>query len=189
MKHERGMGPRGHGRGGEGHHGGHGRPEQGHWMEGKRRQRMFEQGDMKLIITHLLSTGPQHGYDLIKGLQNMTGGDYTPSPGVIYPTLTLLEEMGLAALVSQEGGKKLYAITEEGRQYLAGEEPLLARILERLASSSTVARGRQNPVIERAIQNFKMALHLRLAQSPLPEETLRAIADAIDKAAFDIERC
>lgn len=179
-------GGRGSGRPGMGRHG---RRDEFESMGGPGRQRMFEHGDMRLVVLYLLSKTPQHGYELIKALQDLAGGDYSPSPGVIYPTLTLLEELGYAEVSHQAAGKKQLAITEEGRQWLAGQQEILERILARLASTAAIAQARQDPVMHRAMHNFRMALHLRLAREPLTEATLRQLAEIIDKAASDIERC
>ncbi|WP_409422299.1 PadR family transcriptional regulator [Pseudaeromonas sp. ZJS20] len=181
----RGHGPRGGRQGGPRHHGGRHGDIKGHG----RRHRLFEHGEMRLVVLHLLASGPQHGYELIKGLQHLAGGDYTPSPGVIYPTLNLLEEMDLIALASEEGGKKRFAITEEGQTLLDKQAEELARILARLSATARIAQGRRHPALERALDNFKTALHLRLAQDDLSDETLLAMAAVLDKAAQDLERC
>src|SRR6478609_2638378 len=81
--------------------------------------RFFEQGDLKYVILRLLDEKPRHGYDIIKELETRFGGSYAPSPGTVYPTLTMLEDMGYARVIPEEGGKKIYEITEEGRKYLA----------------------------------------------------------------------
>src|ERR1700687_1639575 len=76
--------------------------------------RMFDQGHLKFVILQLLDEKPRHGYEIIKELEERSGGRYSPSPGTVYPTLTLLEEMGYATATLEEGGKKVYAITESG---------------------------------------------------------------------------
>jgi len=81
------------------------------------RHRLFDHGDLRFILLRMIADKPAHGYDLIKALEERMGGGYSPSPGVIYPTLTLLEEQGFAD-VSPEGGKKLYQVTEEGLAFL-----------------------------------------------------------------------
>ena len=144
---ERGAHP---GRGHRGHHGGPG-GRHGDIKAHGRRQRLFEQGEMRLVVLHLLASGPQHGYELIKGLQHLTGGDYTPSPGVIYPTLSLLEEMDLIALASEEGGKKRFGITPDGQALLDKQAEELARILARLSATARIAQGRRHPALERAL--------------------------------------
>jgi len=79
--------------------------------------RMVADGDLRLIVLALLERQPRHGYDIIKAIEDLTGGFYSPSPGVIYPTLTYLEEMGHAASTA-EGNKKVYSITEAGKRFL-----------------------------------------------------------------------
>src|SRR6266481_6377111 len=81
--------------------------------------RMFEQGDLKFVILRLLDEKPRHGYEIIKELEERSGGRYTPSPGTVYPTLTMLEDMGFASATVEEGGKKVYSITDAGRQHLS----------------------------------------------------------------------
>src|SRR3984893_16729387 len=93
---------------------GGGRPR-GRWRTG----RMFEQGDLRYVILRLLEEKPRHGYEIIKELESRFGGSYAPSPGTVYPTLTMLEDLGYARVVPEEGGKKIYEITDEGRKYLA----------------------------------------------------------------------
>src|ERR1700749_2582061 len=110
----------------DGEHRGHGHHrrwkwrEFGDWAEGRhgprgRAARFFEQGDLKYVILRLLEEKPRHGYDIIKELEGRFGGSYAPSPGTVYPTLTMLEDLGYARVVPEEGGKKIYEITDEGR--------------------------------------------------------------------------
>src|SRR5579862_740445 len=77
------------------------------------RGRMFEQGDLKYVILQLLSEKPRHGYEVIKALEERLGGAYSPSPGAVYPTLTMLEDLGYARATTEESGKKIYEITAE----------------------------------------------------------------------------
>ena len=80
--------------------------------------RFFDQGDLRLVILALLAEQPRHGYEIIKAIEERLGGAYAPSPGVVYPTLTWLEELGYAEVQSAQGNRKLYAITAEGRAFL-----------------------------------------------------------------------
>ena len=175
--------------------GGRGRKphEHGGWFEGirernVRRERFFEQGDLKLVVLDLLRTRPRHGYEIIRAIEELAGGDYTPSPGVVYPTLTLLEEIGHAAVAQETGGKKQYGITPEGIAFLAGQREALERISSRLESAGSVSDARRAPELQRCMQNFKTALHFRLSRGPLNTAALRKITEAIDRAAIDIER-
>ena len=157
----------------------------GRW--GHRRGRMFDQGDLRLVMLALIAEQPRHGYDIIKALEELTGGEYSPSPGVIYPTLTLLMEQGLADTADAEGGKKLYTATDAGRAALeqdkATVDAIFARLSEVAARSSAVA-----PRMLRAMENLRTALRLKLAQGGLTEERLTAIVKVIDDAAAAVER-
>ncbi|HVZ00292.1 MAG TPA: PadR family transcriptional regulator [Dongiaceae bacterium] len=123
-----------HGRHGWGHrHGGgwFGRPGRG-GGDDFRRGRKLGSGDLQLLLLHLLNEAPRHGYELIKELESRTNGYYTPSPGVIYPALTYLEEIGFAS-VEAEGNKKLYRITETGAAFLKENQANAETMLNDLA--------------------------------------------------------
>lgn len=152
------------------------------------RERMFEQGGLRLVVLHLLQEKPRHGYEIIKAIEELAGGEYSPSPGVVYPTLTLLEELGQAAVTEEAAGKKQYGITPAGAALLDGERVALARTLERLGAAGSVADARRAPELQRSMQNFKTALHLRLSREGIAAASLRRIAEAIDRAAVEIER-
>ncbi len=170
------------------HHGGGLFEERGRGgREGGRGPRMFEQGSLRLVILHLLQDKPRHGYEVIKAIEQLVGGSYSPSPGVIYPTLTLLEEMGYAAVEAEAAGKKLYRITTEGQAFLVENAAALELILKRLEIKQQ-ASGTDTPELRRAIQNFKLALHTRLGKGELDQAQLHAIIDLIDAAAVAIER-
>ena len=85
------------------------------------RERFFERGAIRWLLLGLLAEGPMHGYEMIRRLEERSGGRYAPSPGVIYPTLQSLEDEGLVTVAS-EGGKKVYTLTEAGKTAL-GERP------------------------------------------------------------------
>lgn len=93
--------------------------------------RMLADGDLKLITLSLLAEAPRHGYDIIKALEERTSGIYSPSPGVVYPTLTFLEEAGYAVSAS-EGNKKVFSITEAGRDHLADNREMIDNVLDHL---------------------------------------------------------
>src|SRR5471032_3247076 len=99
-----------------------------------RRGRIFDQGDLRLVMLALIAEHPRHGYDIIKALEEMTGGEYSPSPGVVYPTLTLLQEQGLADIVEADG-KKLYGATDAGRAALEADKATVETIFARLAET------------------------------------------------------
>jgi DNA-binding PadR family transcriptional regulator len=104
--------------------------------------RFLVQGDLRLLVLALIEKEPRHGYEIIKHIEELTYGFYAPSPGVIYPTLTYLDEAGYV-VAEADGNKKRYAITDEGRQYLDGNRSLAATILERLSHLAERIRQRQ----------------------------------------------
>lgn len=154
-----------------------------------RRRRAFEQGDLRFVILRLIAEEPRHGYDIIKAIEDAFGGTYSPSPGVIYPTLTLLEDQGFASVSPGEGSKKLYTITSAGEAFLADNKATLDAIVTRMEEASRRFRAGPAPEIVRAVENFRTALRLRLERAPLSSNEIAAIAEAIDAAAAKIERC
>src|SRR5271165_5325366 len=114
-----------------GKHGGGGRGEMD--PDDMRAGRMLAQGDLRLIALALIAEAPRHGYEIIKLVEEKTADWYSPSPGIVYPTLTYLEEVGYVTAAT-EGSKKLYTITDEGRAYLEENGDLVKVVLERLTS-------------------------------------------------------
>jgi DNA-binding PadR family transcriptional regulator len=153
---------------------------------GGRESRVFDSGELKLVILAMIAEKPRHGYELMKDLGERVGGEYTPSPGVIYPTLTLLEEMGFATQTTDANNRKLYAVTPEGEKFLADNKPqadaIFARLDERTEASSPKGMGS----LFRAMMNLRASVKLRV-RSATPEQ-IQQIVDALDAAAKTIER-
>jgi DNA-binding PadR family transcriptional regulator len=178
--HEGGGRGRGHRAGGGG----------GSHRGGGRRGRVFDQGDLRLIMLELMTEAPRHGYEIIKSIEEKVGGAYSPSPGVVYPTLTLLEEMGFATVASTDGARKLYAITPEGKAHLDTNRATLDAIAQRMKQIGD-GRDANAPQIERAVENLRTALRLRLERGLTDgdsQTTVQIIADALDAAAKKIEQ-
>jgi DNA-binding PadR family transcriptional regulator len=175
-----------HGRHRGGHRGGPGHPLFGEGGGG--RGRVFDQGELRFVLLALIAEAPRHGYEIIKAIEDRVGGSYSPSPGVIYPTLTLINELGFATVSESGGGRKLYAITEEGRAHLAENKPQVDAVFARMERASASTAGERSPQLVRAMENMKMALRLRLSRGPLGEAEAQAIADALDAAARAIEK-
>jgi DNA-binding PadR family transcriptional regulator len=100
------------------------------------------QGDLRLVVLALIEKEPRHGYEIIKHIEDLTYGFYVPSPGVIYPTLTYLEEAGYV-LAEADGNKKRYVITDDGRKYLDENRSFAAMILDRLSQLAERIKQRQ----------------------------------------------
>lgn len=178
---------------GPGARGGWGRAWGGDWGDwgghGRRgRRRMFEPGELRLVLLKLIADEPRHGYDLIRAIEDMTQGAYAPSPGVVYPTLTMLQDMDLIEEVqSGKGARKAFTATAEGRAHLAEREDDAAALLGRLEEYGG-GQGRGGAPIKRAVGNLLSALWHRLASEGVTEETLHEIAEILDEAARRIER-
>ncbi|MDD2877465.1 MAG: PadR family transcriptional regulator [Acidiphilium sp.] len=148
-----------------------------------RLRRLLEHGDLRLLVLHLIGEKPRHGYEIIKAIEDLAGGAYAPSPGVVYPTLSMLEDLGQVS-GETEGSRKSFTITEAGRVELAANRAEVEVILARIAAAQ--AHEPALPVV-RAMENLKTALRLKLATGIAAPEVARRIADAIDQAARTIE--
>ncbi len=153
-----------------------------------RSERFFDGGQLRLVILQLIAEKPSYGYEIMKAIEERLSGGYAPSPGVVYPTLTLLEEEGLATVAAAEGNKKLYAATDAGRAVLKENSGILKAIFGRMEQAGKrFGRGR-SPQIMRAMMNLKMALGMRTGRGDLNAEQVSKIAEAIDAAARAIDK-
>jgi len=155
---------------------------------GRDRKRMFEGGELRLVLLKLIADQPRHGYELIKAIEEMTDGEYAPSPGIVYPTLTMLEDMGLISEAKSKTTKKIYEATEEGREHLEKNAVDVEELIERLEGHGHHRRRGQRPEIGRAIGNLMAALRNRVAHGGWNEQLLEEVVDILDEAAQRIER-
>jgi DNA-binding PadR family transcriptional regulator len=189
----------------EGHCGHHGRDERHHGRHGgwegfmgrergfgrgfggafgeNARERLFDSGELRLVILQLVAEKPSYGYEIIKAIEERLSGGYAPSPGVVYPTLTLLEEEGYATVSTGEGSKKLYTVTELGSEYLKTNQATVKAIFGRMEQAGNAFGRGRSPQIMRALMNLKFALKMRAGQGNLSPEQTRKITEAIDAAA------
>ena len=175
----RGFGP-GFGRGGG---------RQGPDGEGRgRRRRMFDSGELRLVLLKLIADEPRHGYDLIRRIEELTGGAYAPSPGVIYPTLTLLDDMEQIAAATSDGARKLFAITAAGQAELDANRDLVEALIARLAAVSEEHQRTDGGSIRRAMGNLRNVLKNRLGARDIDDATLHQVVALIDETAQKIER-
>ncbi|MBV8681298.1 MAG: PadR family transcriptional regulator [Caulobacteraceae bacterium] len=166
----------------------HDRGRERHERRHHRGGRVFDQGDLKWVILQLIADKPSHGYELIKTIEERLGGAYSPSPGVIYPTLTLLEDLGYIAPAAEEGSRRAYAITDDGRQALEENSAAVRSLNERMEQIAERSAGRAAPQIVRAMENLRVALRLRLDRGPLSPEQIARLSDILDDTARAIER-
>jgi DNA-binding PadR family transcriptional regulator len=159
----------------------------GHGRRGGRR-RMFESGELRLVLLKLIADQPRHGYDLIRAIEELTHGSYAPSPGVVYPTLTLLQDMGLIEEAKVEGPRKPFAITPEGEAHLAEKAEEVDALFARLTGAGEGKRRAGGRPIQRAVGNLLSALWHRVTAEDIGEDRLHEIAAILDEAAQRIER-
>jgi len=178
--HTHSFGPRG-GFGGEGF----GRFGYGGRGEGRGR-RVFDGGDLRLVLLKLIADEPRHGYDLIRAIEERSGGAYAPSPGVIYPSITMLEDMGLIAEQPSEGAKRRFAATAEGEAHLADRAEQVAALFARLDALGDAARRSDVGPIRRAMGNLHAVV--RGAAERGQQDVGHQIAEILDEAARRIER-
>src|SRR3954454_11331691 len=156
---------------------------EGRGRGGRRSRRMFESGELRLVLLKLITDEPRHGYDLIRAIEELTGGEYAPSPGVIYPTLTLLQDMGLIEEAPAEGPRKPFQATDDGRKHLEERADEVDALFERLADLAPDERASAGPAIGRAVRNLMTALSHRIGRDGLDEGLLHEIAAILDEAA------
>lgn len=151
------------------------------------RGRMFGSGELRLLLLKLIAEEPRHGYQLIKAVEELTQGAYAPSPGVVYPTLSLLADEGAVREAEGEGSRKAFAITDQGRAELAEKAVEVERILARLTERGQGHGRRHAPQVARALGNLMMVLR-QAERDEVPAERREAIVDILDDAARRIER-
>jgi DNA-binding PadR family transcriptional regulator len=148
---------------------------------------MFEQGDLKYVILQLLAEKPRHGYEIIKELSDRSGGAYAPSAGTVYPTLSLLEDLGYARVTMEEGGKKVYAITDEGRRYLEENKGAVEDIFERISQLGANFLGDAMMDVNRAFGRVARATYAAAPWQSRNSELAGKIREILDDAARRID--
>lgn len=154
---------------------------------GRGRGRMFAGGELRLLLLKLIGDETRHGYELIKAIEELTGGNYAPSPGVVYPTLSLLLDEGMIAEQADDTPRKAFAITAEGEVELSGRCDEADALIARLVALNEEDDARSAPPIARAVGNLFTALRDR-ATGELDRDTIHGVAEILDEAARKIER-
>ena len=155
---------------------------------GRRARRVFEGGELRLVLLKLISEQPRHGYDLIRAIEELTGGQYAPSPGVVYPTLTMLQEMGLVEETAGEGARKPFQITDAGSAHLEENADETDELIRRLKALSPSHYPEGGSPIWRAMRNLGVAIRHRVGRGEISEDTIHEAAALIDELAQKIER-
>jgi len=167
-------------------HSGHHRHR--HGRGGRRGGRPFDYGELRLLALAMIAEQPSHGYELMKAIEERMGGSYSPSPGVMYPTLSWLEDMGYAAVDAAEAGRKRYRITAEGEAFLAANRAAVDDLASRIGPAGAGAPDGVPAPVLRGMENLKLALRLRLKRGALEQDAAESIAAALDAAAQAVER-
>lgn len=154
------------------------------------RRRVFEGAELRLVLLALIGEQPRHGYDLIKAIEERSGGAYAPSPGVVYPTITMLEDMGLIAEQAAEGSKRLFAITDAGKLEIGEQAEQVEALFARLeALGEEQGGGHDRAPVRRAMVNLAMVLRDRIGRGGgRTSEIAHEVAAILDEATRKIER-
>jgi DNA-binding PadR family transcriptional regulator len=152
----------------------------------KRREKMLEASEIRLLMLHFLAQNAAHGYELIKSVEELSKGEYSPSPGIIYPNLTLLEEMEAIQVVDAQATRKAYRLTAAGEAQLAENRETVTSLITRLSTLAILVNNRSIPAVEQAIHGLKVALNRRLAQEDISEAALQTLIKALHDAAEKI---
>jgi len=155
----------------------------GRWRSG----RMFEQGDLRYVVLRLLEEKPRHGYEIIKALEERFGGAYAPSPGAVYPTLQLLEDLGYARVVPGDEGKKVYEITDAGRAHLTENQATVDSIFDRIGK--LVGHFLDEPMneIHGAFRDVGRATYRLASEAVGKPEVLKQVSEILKRAAKEIQ--
>jgi len=152
------------------------------------RRRMFDSRELRLLLLKLIADQPRHGYELIRAIEELSGGRYAPSPGVVYPALAMLQDLDHIKEAASEGARKAFEATPQGAADLAANAEKVEALLARLAALATM-RGRMDAgPVRRAVENLKSVLRNRLVGGEATKDQLHDIAAIIDDAAQRIER-
>ena len=154
----------------------------------KPRKRLFEAGEMKLLVLHFIAQQPKYSYDIIKDVANLVGGNYKPSTGTICPTIHYLEEQQYTSVQISADERKQYHITEKGMDHLAAQQQTVQKVLCRFNTRHHIQNDAEYIEIKDAMENLKAALRLNLQHAPLSPEQISCIAQHIGQAAVNISQ-
>ncbi len=152
------------------------------------RHRVIDSGELRLLLMKLLSETPRHGYDLIREIEAMTGGAYAPSPGMVYPTLTLLQEMDLISELESEGSRKAFSLTDQGKVEITASVKEIDGIIARMSAMRETHQRMDGGPVRRAIENLRRVIRSRLGNDDVDKDMLHTVAGILDETAQRIER-
>ena len=153
--------------------------------------RIFGPGDLRLVLLAMIQAKARHGYELIKELEQKFGGGYAPSPGSIYPTLTLLEELGHVRAVASEGAKRLFEITDAGEEFIHDNQAALNSAMARMDMAARALSGEvPPPALHHAMHTLKASLMFHRGgwddkETARVRQIIEDAADAISRGGDD----
>ncbi|MFN8582235.1 MAG: PadR family transcriptional regulator [Gemmatimonadaceae bacterium] len=148
---------------------------------------MFEQGDLKYVILKLLAEKPRHGYEIIKELEEQSGGAYAPSAGTVYPTLQLLEDLGYASVTLEEGGKKVYSITDEGRKHLEANKSTVEDVFDRISDIGSSILSDAVMDINRAFRDVASATYGSVRSYHRDKDLAATVRGILERTAKELQ--
>ena len=155
---------------------------------GEGRRRLFDSSELRLVLLKLISDQPRHGYDLIRAIEELSGGAYVPSPGVVYPALSMLQDQDHIEGTGAENARKAFAITPSGTADLTANAATVKALLARLGELAATREQTDSAPIRRAMENLRTVLRHRLGDERVSKDTLYEVAAILDEAAQRIER-
>lgn len=148
-------------------------------------RRMFGPGDLRIVALALIEQEPRHGYDLIKAIEALFGGAYAPSPGVVYPTLSMLADEGLIAGVGDGGGKRVFSLTELGKAWLDENRAAVDGVMQRMRLAARMVSGEQAPdVVREAMHTLRQAVVMK--PGDWSEAETARVVEALMKAVREV---
>lgn len=151
------------------------------------RWRVFERGDLKFVILSLIAERPMHGYEVMKALEEESRGTYSASPGSVYPTLQMLEDEGYLAS-DQETGKRVYTITESGREYLEANQDAVDDVFDRVSSFTSSFFGEGVRDLSTAFRRLAQTTFEGAMRGSGDQETLDRMIEVLDRANKEMRR-
>src|SRR5262249_37073085 len=149
-------------------------------------ERFFGRGDLKYVILELLRDQPRHGYDIIRALEERMRGRYRPSPGSVYPTLQMLEDLGYVSSTQQEG-KKVYTITDEGRRYLDDQQSTVDDIRSRITAGWDAAQRPEVSDLMHEVQQLARSLFRLGTHSLQDPERLKRLREHVARWRTELD--
>ncbi|MCK7608271.1 PadR family transcriptional regulator [Acinetobacter portensis] len=153
----------------------------------KPRKRLFETGEMKLLVLHFISQQPKFSYDIIKDVANLVGGNYKPSTGTICPTINYLEEQGYTEVHLSEDGRKQYHINSKGIEHLQAQKQKIDKTLCRFNTRIKIQNNTELTQIKEAMDELKASLRQHLQDDEIHPDKVASIAKIIHQAAMQIK--